>query len=66
MERDLVIQRNEWASLAEARAALAEFPWCGTCKSSAKIQNVRGRWLTLCIHRPEAHNGVGRTQKGRV
>jgi len=57
----LVISRNEWADLTEAVQAAIEFPYCGACKAPVKIAQHQGRVLLLCIRRPWAHNGVGRS-----
>lgn len=63
---------QEFPTEADARAAQAEFPRCGTCKfdhtdtqanirrenrlSGVKVQFLRGKWLLLCTANPHHHD----------
>lgn len=57
---DLIISRNEFDTLDQALAAQTEFQGCGTCKVGVKVQVIGGRFLVLCIARPQCHNGIRR------
>ena len=54
----MAIHRNEFATLAEAMAAVALFPRCGQCKGELKLGQVAGRWMLLCMKRPAAHSSI--------